>query len=844
MIFESGIIAPLYATSIGVNTMAAALVFATGLTLQRRHYLTLGVLCICAAIYQFCNWQYHTSDSLETATFWLKWQSGITLFTLPFLYYTFGAWAREKHANKIILFFFTLAFFSLIYNWFSPYGFRLNTVETFYVFELSTGENVSLLKGSNSVWGKAVHILSILMTAYLLYVSYLLWTKRRILLAVTIGIFLCLQGISSYIGLLIDSGELDFFYVAGLPLTIMNIFICFLIATSLSVKTQRLRKQTARTAELEKVISKLASGVSSLDSLTFYHDMLRGIYDLSGADIIFIGLRDDSGQAPQIRTMAVINKGDIADNFTYELAHTPCENVFDDQMCIYTEKVAQLFPQDQMLADMGLEAYIGLPIHDASAELIGILVVLHTSPLKPDEKLKEMIRIFASRASAELRRNTLEQKLRRMAYFDYTTNLPNRSSLFDAIKSHFEVDASQNTSHLLLVIDLCRFTEINRVYGYDAAETMLRQIGLRMQEVAEECVLVARYGGDEFAILVKIEGDLNRAFGLQSKKVRHMIQTPVHVGHIEISLDCNIGGVVYPDQVRNRGDVLRSAETALVEAKKEGRGISRLFDPLLLRQLDKKQAIESKLEAALEQNEQLRLVYQPKTDSSGNLVGTEVLMRWLHPEDGFIPPDEFIPIAEESGLIHPLGDWLVHAVCQQITDWKQSDVQINGKVGINISAFQFAKEDFVGHLLDIVNKYHVQPSEIEIELTETGLLKDTKKAIHILEQLKRSGFSIALDDFGTGYSSLSYLRELPIDVLKIDKSFVDQIDDERASELIGSIISIGKHMQLEVIAEGTESASQVQKLSALGCEQFQGYFFSKPLPPEEFAEWEFIEESN
>ena len=248
---------------------------------------------------------------------------------------------------------------------------------------------------------------------------------------------------------------------------------------------------------------------------------------------------------------------------------------------------------------------------------------------------------------------------------------------------------------------------------------------------------------------------------------------------------------------------------------------------------DAARELEEDLSSALQNNDELSMVYQPKVDANGRLTGSEALLRWHHPVKGFISPAHFIPIAEETGLIHELGKWVLRRVFEQIRDWQQRNVPLH-RVSINVTASQFAEGDFIHYLLAQRADYHIPAQLIEVELTESSLLFDSHKAIEQLKTLQNTGISVALDDFGTGYSSLSYLRDLPLNVLKIDKSFIDNINHQQSKELVRSIIAIGKHMKLLTVAEGTESKEQVEMLKEMGCDYFQGYFFSRPLTAEAF----------
>jgi len=439
-----------------------------------------------------------------------------------------------------------------------------------------------------------------------------------------------------------------------------------------------------------------------------------------------------------------------------------------------------------------------------------------------------------------LSRDILAKKLQQLAYYDYITKLPNRASLFEKIHLTYQRNIDIQSNSLLILIDLDNFKDVNKVYGYDIADDILKEIGHRLSIYAGDNMFVARNDGDEFAILIdQLKGDKTSLIEVHWQALSAIIKAPIRINEQEIIVQCSAGNVIYPLQADDNYSVIRYAESALQQAKHNGRNQYAIFDKNIQALFERQQIILKEIHDAIHEDTQLYMVYQPQADLSGNILGAESLIRWIHPEFGMISPAEFIPIIEQTELMHDLGYWIIKNVLKQIQTWKRDDLKVPNHISINIAVKQLVHHDFVKKIASLCNAYNVHPSQIVLELTESGILHDTSIAIESLQALRQQGFIIALDDFGTGYSSLSYLKDLPLDILKIDKSFIDDIFSPSTNQLIQSMFSISKHLHLDIIAEGMESRDQVDELTKLGCKCFQGYFYSKPLKPNELINWHY-----
>lgn len=434
-------------------------------------------------------------------------------------------------------------------------------------------------------------------------------------------------------------------------------------------------------------------------------------------------------------------------------------------------------------------------------------------------------------------RQIAENNVRRMAFEDYLTRLPNRMVVHEQIADLLMHRHNNDFRAAFYVLDLDHFKTINDALGHDFGDEVLRCVGQRLSQHIHTATLIARIGGDEFAVLEeRIEGEPRKQIQLTATRILEIMSEPLHVGDHVLDVSCSVGVVTFPTEADTVIDVVRSADIALYEAKKRQRGSYFVFTPQMRELANERLSLEKGLRHAL-QKDQLSLFFQPQVDASGQQVGAEALIRWNNPAQGFISPLKFIRVAEETGLINPIGDWVMQKSLLALADWLQKDVPFSGNLAINVSTWQFARPDFVRNTQQLISQSGVPPERVTLEVTESALMADVQEVVNKLNQLRDFGVKIALDDFGTGYSSLAYLRDLPLDALKIDKSFVDEVAANPHQPLVESMIAIGKHMQLKVVAEGVETQQQLIHLKAMGCHFYQGYLFSKALPKADFEKW-------
>jgi diguanylate cyclase (GGDEF)-like protein/PAS domain S-box-containing protein len=426
-----------------------------------------------------------------------------------------------------------------------------------------------------------------------------------------------------------------------------------------------------------------------------------------------------------------------------------------------------------------------------------------------------------------------EAEIHRLAYYDSLTGLPNRRLLQDRL-SQALMAAGRNAAYgALFFIDLDNFKSLNDTRGHDVGDLLLVEVAQRLRGQVREADSVARLGGDEFVVLLEaVSADAKEAASVAMQvgdKLREAIDQPFHLNSYEYLCRLSIGVSLFHAQDTVE-ELLKHADLALYQAKNAGRNTLRFFDPAMQSALERRNQTEAELRQAIT-GKQLLLYYQPQVDEKRNIVSVEALLRWQHPQRGLVPPDEFIGVAEETGLIVPIGLWVLESVCGQIARWK-GDARMNQlQVAVNVSPRQFRQAEFVSQVQGALERSGIEPARLKLELTESLVLEDIADAIAKMNAIKQLGVDFAMDDFGTGYSSLAYLADLPITQLKIDRSFVRNLPGKSNDELIArTIISMGKGLSIDVIAEGVENEAQCKFLEDHGCIAYQGYLFGQPMP--------------
>jgi diguanylate cyclase (GGDEF)-like protein/PAS domain S-box-containing protein len=464
----------------------------------------------------------------------------------------------------------------------------------------------------------------------------------------------------------------------------------------------------------------------------------------------------------------------------------------------------------------------------------GQLQVFYTEDkpfILPDEQ--NLLNFVAEDLGIWYERRNHEQHINHLACHDALTGLPNRLLLQDRITQALEFNQRHHGMIAVLFIDLDNFKNINDTFGHNLGDLLLKKVAKRLSASIRSEDTVARQGGDEFIVVLPYITETN-VVELVSQKILTQLSEPYHINQHEFYLTCSIGIALYPEHGKDADVLLKHSDTAMYNAKSSGRNSYRYFSDEMNLQAIENHKITNYLYTAIKENE-LQLYFQPIVDIDNRIASLEVLLRWHHPKENWIPPTKFIPLAEESGLILPLGDWIIKSICLQIKEWLNDGYDVP-KISINLSAKQFQHKLFLPNIQHILQETGVAAHNLILEITESLLMKDNEMVKKTLRQLSSLGFVIAIDDFGTGYSSLAYLKNYPINNLKIDRSFIRDITtDENDAAIVTATIGMAHSLGMKVVAEGVETERQVAFLNEKNCDLYQGFYFGVPMPAAKIA---------
>jgi diguanylate cyclase (GGDEF)-like protein/PAS domain S-box-containing protein len=533
--------------------------------------------------------------------------------------------------------------------------------------------------------------------------------------------------------------------------------------------------------------------------------------DISG-NITFLNLAAEkmtgwSSQEANGRPMAEILK--IVNATTHETIPNPMMSEIGQVRSLHLPPNCILIRRDGF--EIPIEDSVA-PIHDREGQASGAVIVFRD--------------VSVARAMA--------LEMAHSAQHDFLTSLPNRVLLNDRVTQAIAMAPRHLKKVAVLFLDLDGFKHINDSLGHPIGDQLLQSIAKRIVNCVRAADTVSRQGGDEFVVLLS-EVERSEDVAVTARRILQTIAQPHPIGQHDLHVTTSIGLSVYPDDGRDAETLIKNADTAMYQAKENGHNSYRFFKPAMNVRAVERQSIEESLRRALERRE-FALHYQPKINlKSGEITGAEALLRWTHPTRGLVPPSQFIPVAEDCGLILPIGDWVLREACRQARSWIDTGLPLE-TIAVNISAMQFRDENFLEGVFAVIEETGLNPRSLELELTESVLMRHAESTESILKKLGAKGVQLAVDDFGTGYSSLSYLRKFPIDALKIDQSFVRQITTSpEETTIVTAVISMGRSLKLRVVAEGVETREELAFLREHDCEEAQGYYFGRPTPPKEFA---------
>ena len=489
------------------------------------------------------------------------------------------------------------------------------------------------------------------------------------------------------------------------------------------------------------------------------------------------------------------------------------------------------FKRAALVTKADLHGAFCFPLLDGN-EVLGVMEFFHRGVREPDDMLIHITQSIGRQIGQYLVRKQAEETLQFVATHDSLTKLPNRAMFQDRLENAAARAKRNRTRLAVLFIDLDRFKFINDTLGHDAGDALLREVARRLTAELRASDTVARLGGDEFVVLIEEIAEPVHAGTVAHKLVGTLGESFLLSGQ-DYRVTGSVGVSIYPDDTDDVRTLLKNADTAMYRAKEQGKNAFQFYSPQMNVNTTERLTLESSLHRALDRNE-LVLHYQPLVDiRSGRITGAEALVRWQHPELGLMPPAKFIPLAEETGLIIPIGEWVLGAACERNRAWERAGLP-HLRIAVNLSPLQFMRGDLVKTVERVLARTGCKPTALELEITEGMVMRDPENAAALIQKLKEMGIHVAIDDFGTGYSSLAHLKRFPVDSLKVDRSFVMDIPgDANDMAITAAIISMAHNLGMKVIAEGVETREQLDFLRGQGCDGLQGFYFSKPLPEEQ-----------
>lgn len=591
---------------------------------------------------------------------------------------------------------------------------------------------------------------------------------------------------------------------------------------------------------VENALYALASSISyAQEKKDMLRDTMRHLAEAYASKYAFYAVYADETKA-SMRILALWDGETINSEDIYHLDDTPCRDILLGKLEIVEQGLIERYPKDKVLLEWGVESYFGTSLKNSNSDVIGIIAVMDVRPMFLPDWSKAILHVFAERISGELERRNAEENIYRLAHYDVLTELPNRLLFHDRLEQAVAHAARNNQYVALLFLDLDRFKHVNDSIGHAGGDILLNEVAMRLTSCVRESDTVARMGGDEFIVLLSdfgTEKQLLLATSELSEKMVETIAQPFYIDSMEFYVSVSIGITVYPQDGTNIDYLVRNADIAMYHAKDKGRNRYEYYHARMNEISEKRRHMESELRTAILRS-QLLLHFQPVVDvSTGEVVWFEALLRWQHPKLGLVMPDEFMGLAEETGLIVPIGEWVIEQVCQQLQYWQRKGMAINA-LAVNLSVRQLERTGLIAALDTTVSDCGIEPSQVILEITESVLMQEPERTVPLLKVLSERGYKLAMDDFGTGYSSFGQLSNMDVESLKIDRSFVAQLEQEGSIAcIVPAIIGMAREMNIRVIAEGVETRAQMEFLQQQGCSLMQGFYFGSPMNTHECEQY-------
>jgi len=598
---------------------------------------------------------------------------------------------------------------------------------------------------------------------------------------------------------------------------------------------QESQHNTAELARLYQILSSINSAIVRLHGrVELFKEACRIAVDQGGYPVAWINIRDASGPNTADTWCHCVGDGSSCrttpvDSIGVEI-RSAIDRVYDESMPV-VRHLASDNPATWNGSTIGYAAYGLLPLM-LGGRVIGVFALFSAEPdsFKPEEM--RLLAEMAGDISFALEHIEKRDQLNYLAYYDVLTGLPNRSLLLERLPLQLQVAERTKTNVALLLVDLMHFSDINDTYGRHVGDSLLKQVGERFCASAGNCETVARLGADRFALSLVNIGDTDQVAHMLEQEVLSLFANGFRVGDTDIHIAVQIGIALFPSDATDADTLYKNAEIALKRVQSQGEPYL-LYDAAMNERIIHSVTMQAKMRKAIEMDE-LTVHYQPKVSAAnGRILGLEALLRYIDPETGMVLPGRFIPLLEETGLIIEIGAWVMRRAAEDLHHWRRLNLN-PPRVAVNVSPIQLRQKNFVQSLQQILQETDGRSDGLDMEITESAVMEEVKQNIPKLEAAREMGFRIAVDDFGTGYSSLSYLSQLPVQALKIDRSFiVDMTERPNSLAIVTSIISLAHSLDLEVIAEGVELEEQAKLLRLLRCELIQGNLYSPPLPAEE-----------